>query len=130
MDTVVLVALIGGAGGILSGISVLVKFIYEALRQKRGDTLESHLAPIMQRLEAQEQELHEIRLDTLRTQLYIKMEHEPHNHDTILTIAHRYFVDYGGDWVATTDFQNWANKERITIPHAITIAIAENDKKA
>lgn len=134
IETIIaLIGAIGGLSGFISAIATVVFQIVKYKKEQKAETLDSKLetviSPIRERLEAQAEELHEIRLDTLRTQLYIKMEHEPHNHDTILTIAHRYFVVEKGDWVATTDFQAWADKEQIKIPNAIQLAIVENDKK-
>lgn len=130
IDTVIaIVAAVGGLSGLVSAISTAVFKILEYRKAQKGETFDAKLKPIMDKLEQQEKALHEIRLDTLRTQLYIKMEHEPHNHDTILTIAHKYFVDYKGDWVATTDFQAWADREKIKIPTAIMNAIARNESK-
>lgn len=143
----IIVALIGGAGGILAGTLAIVKFIAERKDTKRERSFESlldgKLAKITGRLDiidkrlddldkhqvVQDTDLHEIHLDTTRTQLYFKMEHDTHNHDTILKIAHKYFVILKGDWVSTADFLAWAEKENVKIPDPILIAIAENDKK-
>lgn len=130
MDTfIALLAAFGGTAGLVTAISGIVFKVIDYRKAKRGETIEARLEPILKQIQAQQAELHEIRLDTLRTQLYIKIEHEPKNHDTILKIAHRYFVEYGGDWVATTDFQAWADREHIKIPLAIMQAIAKNDHK-
>lgn len=129
METAIIIAIIGGAGGFISAITTALFKLLEWRRARRGEGLQAQLQPLVDRLDRQQQELHEIRLDTLRTQLYIKMEHEPHNHDTILMIAHKYFVDYRGDWVATTDFQAWADRENLKIPAPILQAIASNDSK-
>lgn len=129
METAIIIAIIGGAGGFISAITTALFKFLEWRKAKNGETLEAKLQPLLDKLDTQDQELREIRLDTLRTQLYIKMEHEPHNHDTILTIAHKYFVEYRGDWVVTTDFQRWADRENLKVPGAILQAIAHNDKR-
>ena len=53
----------------------------------------------------------ETRLDCLRTLLTTYINTQPHNHDTILKIAQRYFVEYEGDWVMTDEFLKWADSE-------------------
>lgn len=144
--TSVLVALVGGGGG-----AALIKFVLEYIDKKKGNTLDQKITkaiqdankPLMDAMTKHEEkideliecdskfdaELKEIRLDTTRTQLYFKMEHDTHNHDTILKIAFRYFVELGGDWVATIDFLAWAEKEKIKVPKPILDAIAKNDSK-
>lgn len=138
MDITVFFTLLGAIGG-LGGIAGIITAISNAVTQYRNSkkaSIEEQITaavqvavqPILVELESQKAKLEQIQLDTTRTQLYIKMEHEPHNHDTILKIAHRYFVELKGDWVATTDFQAWADQEGIKIPDAIMQAIAENDR--
>lgn len=130
IETIIaIIAAVGGLSGLVSAISTAVFRYLDYRKIQKGETIDAKLKPILDKLEQQEKALHEIRLDTLRTQLYIKMEHEPHNHDTIFMIAHKYFVEYRGDWVATTDFQAWADKEKIKIPTSIMDAIARNDSK-
>ena len=135
MDTTaIIVALVGGSAGIITAI----KGVFEYIDKRKGNTVEAQvqkaLAPLIEKVDAleehnrrQDERLLQIQLDTTRTQLYIKMEHDTHNHDTILKIAHRYFVELGGDWVATVDFLAWAKKEKIEIPKPILDAIAKND---
>lgn len=148
MDTTaIIVALIGGGAGIITAI----KGIIEYLDRRKGNTIEvkvkamvqEAIAPILSKLDdqsekidkieahnaQQDKQLSEIRLDTTRTQLYFKMEHDLHNHDTILKIAYRYFVELRGDWVATIDFMAWAEKEKVKIPKPILDAIAQNDRQ-
>lgn len=145
--TTIIVALIGGAGGILAGGLAIWRFIVERKDTKeqrliehimdnklsvvitRLDSIDKRLDDLDEHQVVQDEDLHEIRLDTTRTQLYFKMEHDPHNHDTILKIAHKYFVILKGDWVATIDFLAWAEKEGVKIPETILKAISENDKK-
>lgn len=145
MDKII-TAILGCASGVLAGILAYIKFFVERKDKKKAENLETvldkKLAPVIERqdkivkrldkIEAhnaeQDEELHDIRLDTTRTQLYFKMEHDTHNHDTILKIAHKYFVTLKGDWVATIDFLSWTEKEGVKLPQPILDAIAENDK--
>lgn len=53
----------------------------------------------------------ETRLDSIRTLLTMYINTQPENHDTILKIAQRYFIEYGGDWVMTDEFLKWADSE-------------------
>lgn len=135
MDTTaIIVALVGGMAGIITAI----KGVFEYIDKRKGNTVEVQvqkaIQPLIEKIDAleehnrrQDEQLLQIHLDTTRTQLYFKMEHDTHNHDTIFKIAHRYFVELSGDWVATVDFLDWANKEKIEVPKPILDAIAKND---
>ena len=139
METAIIIAIIGGAGGFISAITTALFKFLEWRKAQKGESweakLDAKLQPLMDinnilretnaELKA---ELKEIRLDTTRIQLLDLMHDEPSNHDTILTIAHRYFVVLKGDWVASAEFQAWADKEKFKIPDAISQAIVENDK--
>lgn len=143
----IITAAFGGAAGILGGILGYIKFFAERKDKKETDRLEKvldkKLAPLIEKQEAiekrldkieahdtrQDEELRQIRMDTLRTQMYLKMSQESHNHDTIFKIAEVYFISYHGDWVATVDFQAWADKEKVKIPEPILRAIAENEAR-
>ena len=47
----------------------------------------------------------------LRTEMNGEIYRNPANHDTILQLAHRYFIEMGGDWVQTDLFLNWVDNE-------------------
>lgn len=150
----IIAGLATAATGILAGILAYIKFFAERRDTKKARSFEAildkKLAPIVERQDkiverleaieernaaietrnaAQDTELREIRLDTLRTQMYLKFFTDSHNHDTIFKIADAYFCHYHGDWVATVDFQAWADKEKVKIPQAILDAIARNHSK-
>lgn len=108
MDEKIIVALITSVPAIISAIIALATFV----TARRSNKLEEGLTPIRK-------ELHEIRLDTTRTQLIMLMEHQPHNHDTIIKVAERYFCQLQGDWYCTSLFRDWAKREGIEIPNQI-----------
>ena len=145
--TTIITAILGCSSGVLAGILAYIKFFAERRDKKKAETLEDlfdkKLAPVIERQDkiverldkieshnaGQDKEIREIRLDTLRTQMYLKFDTDSSNHDTIFKIAEKYFCFYHGDWIATVDLQNWADKEGVKIPEAILRAIAENDAK-
>ena len=141
IETIIaIIAAVGGLSGLVSAISTAVFKYLEYQKAQKGETLEAKLdeklKPLMdindvlrQTNDELKAELKEIRLDTTRIQLLDLMHDEPTNHDTILTVAHRYFCQLSGDWIASVEFQAWADKEKINIPDAISQAIVENDKK-
>lgn len=127
---ITLIATVGGLSGLISAISTTIFKAIEYKKVKKGETLEakldSKLQPLLdQQKEAAEErahlanELHEIRLDTTRTQLIMLMEHQPHNHDTIIKVGERYFCQLHGDWYCTSLFKDWAKKEGVELPDRI-----------
>lgn len=145
--TNIIVAVLGAASGILAGILAYVKFFAERKDKKKAESFEAildkKLAPMIERqdrivgrldaIEAhnseQDLELKEIRLDTTRVQLLMLMAHEPHNHDTILKVAHFYLCELGGDWYCTSLLQEWSIKEKVKLPDSIwNIIKIENNK--
>lgn len=116
---IALIAAIGGLSGLISAVSTIVFKVLEHRKMRKGETIEAKLRPLIEKLDKQEENLHEIRLDTTRTQMIMLMEHQPHNHDTIIKIAERYFCVLGGDWYCTSLFKDWAKREGIEIPNQI-----------
>lgn len=120
IETVItLIATIGGLSGLISAVSTIVFKVLEYRKAQKGETIEAKLKPLVDKLDRQEEELHEIRLDTTRTQMIMLMEHQPHNYDTILKVAERYFCTLQGDWYCTSLFKDWAKREGIEIPNQI-----------
>lgn len=73
---------------------------------------------------------------SLRNEMNSEIYRNPSNHDTILQLAHRYFVEMGGDWVQTDQFLAWAENEsekgrpvHIPIELTQTIAIRKDSHK-
>lgn len=67
-------------------------------------------------IQANTEELNNVRQDTLRVQLMQYIQGEPTAHDTILKLGYTYFVEYKGDWVMTNKFKDWAAAEGVAIP--------------
>lgn len=107
----------------LAGLAVILAAIWGGcvgVANTLAQTLDSHiddqLSDVVSSVKDNTKSLREIRLDTLRTQLLLYIYHEPHEHHTILEIAKVYFVDYGGDWIMTNKFKQWAKEEGVEIP--------------
>ena len=47
------------------------------------------------------------------------MLQHPHNHDTILKMAEKYFITLKGDWYETNRFLDWVEKENIHLPPSL-----------
>lgn len=57
---------------------------------------------------------------TLRIEINEEMLQNPHNHDTILKMAERYFCEMKGDWYMTNRFLDWVEKEHVHLPPSLT----------
>lgn len=62
-----------------------------------------------------ETQLHSISMDTTRLQLLSLMHTDPDNVNSILVVAHKYFVDMKGDWYMTERFKEWAAAHNIEL---------------
>lgn len=128
IETIIaIIVAVGGLAGLVTAISTAVFKYLDYRKIQKGETLEVKLKPLFGKLDKQEAELREIRLDTTRTQLIMLMEHQPHNHDTIIKIAERYFCQLKGDWYMTSLFKDWAKAEDIQIPAQIYQATKDHE---
>lgn len=67
----------------------------------------------------------DVRQDTVRLQLLQLMESDPENKESILTVAHQYFIEMKGDWYMTEKFKKWGEEHDVdlsdfTFSHATT----------
>ena len=58
-----------------------------------------------------------------------EIHRHPDNIDTILRISERYFVEQNGNWVATSEFIKWANKNGVAVPANIATMVEKNVKE-
>lgn len=57
---------------------------------------------------------------TLRLEINAEMNQNPHNHDTILKMAEKYFSPpLSGDWYMTNRFLDWAEREKVHLPPSL-----------
>lgn len=102
MSEAIIMTLLSG-----SGISAIVSLL-NYFNNRKGSYKES-IAVIQTQLQ-------EIRKDTLRLQLLNLMQHDPHNKDTILTVAEEYFSKMNGNWYMGSSFSKWAKENNVEIP--------------
>lgn len=122
---------------------VFVGFLINKSEQRQTIALKKQDEKSVERVEAFRSAVEEIknlaietRLDNLRTLLTLYIHDQPENHDTILKIAERYFLEFGGDWVMTDEFLRWADSEteegrKVHIPSNLlsTIKLREKEEK-
>lgn len=57
---------------------------------------------------------------TLRLEINAEMNQNPHNQDTILKMAEKYFSPpLSGDWYMTNRFLDWAEREHVHLPPSL-----------
>ena len=85
------------------------------------------------RLDSIDDVLLDIQKSTLRTEMNDEITRHPHNHDTILRMAQKYFVDLQADWIETDIFLSWVEAEKqagrpVNLPPQLFSAVT--DRKA
>lgn len=128
IETIIaIICAVGGLSGLVSAVSTAMFRYLDYKKAQKGEGIDARLKPLLDKLNKQEEDLHEIRLDTTRTQLIMLMEHQPHNYDTIIKVAERYFCELHGDWWMTSLFKDWAKREGIEIPNQIYQATKDHE---
>lgn len=57
-----------------------------------------------------------IKRSIIRIELLLMMSDYPDEHSEIMEIAHKYFVEFKGDWYMHHKFRSYCKKENIEIP--------------
>lgn len=70
---------------------------------------------IDKRLSNVENVMNDVRQDTVRLQLLQLMESDPDNVESILTVAHQYFIEMKGDWYMTEKFKQWGREHNVDL---------------
>lgn len=113
-----------GAGGLAVGMLV-IGFLIQRSESRQESALHAHIVASDTVIKEMRENMLENRRSNLRTEMNLMMYTLPENHDTILKMAYRYFVELKGDWVETDLFLNWVESEeeagrRVHIPAGIS----------
>lgn len=123
-----LVTVFGFDAGITAGVAALVATIIVVVvllidrseRRMRAE-MEQHKLDSMNDFSKCKSVLFDIQRSTLRTEMNNEIYRNPQNHDTILRMGRKYFIELGGDWVETDIFKQWIDDEnaagrRVNVP--------------
>lgn len=99
-----------GAGGLAVGMLVL-GFLIQRAESRQEAALATHMAASDAVIKEFRENMLENQRSNLRTEMNLMMYTHPDNHDTILKMAYRYFVELNGDWVETDLFLTWVEDE-------------------
>lgn len=125
----------------ISVYMVFVGFLINKSEQRQTIALKKQDEKSAARVESFKESVNEIknlaietRLDNLRTLLTLYMHDQPENHDTILKIAEKYFIEFHGDWVMTDEFLKWAENEsqagrKVYIPASLLDVVRLREKE-
>lgn len=67
------------------------------------------------RMSTLESKVNDIRQDTIRIQLDSLINNDSENVESILTVAHTYFIDMKGDWYMTEKFKRWGREHNVDL---------------
>lgn len=109
MDQTLLTIILAALGS--SGFFAFLQFLIG-----RKDKSQDVLSELKAEIADLKTQIQEIRQDTCRVQLQNLIQHEPENHDAIVSVGKRYFVDLKGNWYMDSAFQKWAEKEHVILP--------------
>lgn len=121
----------------VSGVSVgmlVIGYLIQRSESRQQAALRAHEASSDKIVEELMNNMLENQRSNLRTEMNLMMFIRPENHDTILKMAHRYFVELKGDWVETDEFLTWVEKEedagrRVHIPAGLSAVVKDLHEK-
>lgn len=104
----------------------IISLIYKSEARSRKE-LQTHIDESNKLVTDLKKDISEIKkmiLDTgkstLRIEINEEMLQEPHNHDTILKMAEKYFSPpMNGDWYMTNRFLDWVEREHVHLPPSL-----------
>lgn len=68
-----------------------------------------------ERISSVESTVNDIRQDTVRIQLDSLINNDPDNIESILSVAHKYFIEMKGDWYMTEKFKRWGREHDVDL---------------
>lgn len=121
MSEAMIVALIGGAAGLITALTAVFTKISEAIKARRGETLEKKIGdtvkPIMDNsLKPIMESQLKLREDVTRIRLLDLIRHEPKDAENILIVGKMYFDGFHGNSEASKQFSRWLKQENIKKP--------------
>ena len=132
-----LVTVFGFDAGITSGIAALVAavlvitvFLIDQAEKRNAKKIEDNRAEAIQQFNCCKDILKDVQESTLRTEMNNEIYRNPQNHDTILKMGRKYFIELGGDWVETDIFKQWIDGEnaagrKVNIPSGLFMNLSQ-----
>lgn len=83
------------------------------------------VAPLSKEIKKLKEIINDLVLDSKRTQLLILINHSPDDVESIMKVAHIYFVELDGDWYMSKVFVDWAKEKNIDVDDIIKLTNKE-----
>lgn len=108
-------------------VALAIIFLIHRSEARSRNELQKHInesSKLVVEIRKDISEIKEMLLDngksTLRIEINEELLQNPHNHDTILKMAEKYFSPpMNGDWYMTNRFLDWAEKEGVHLPPSL-----------
>jgi hypothetical protein len=121
MSETIIIAIIGGAAGIISAIGTLGFKIYETIAARKEKSIEDRVRPVVeQALEPTNARLDYMQRDVSRMRLLDLIRYEPEDAENILEIGKLYFENMHGNSEASKQFDRWLKVQHIKRPEWFT----------
>lgn len=111
---------------IVTLVALAIIFLIHKSETRNRQELQQHMADSTTMMQSFSKDIDEIKTllcensrSTLRVELSHEMTRNPHNHDTILQIAEKYFIELNGDFYMTNRFLDWTEQEKVHVPHSL-----------
>lgn len=98
-------------GGVATAM-LIIGWLIQKSENRQTTALKAHIIRTEKATQMLQTNILENQRSSLRTELNLMMYLRPENHDTILRMAYRYFVELKGDWVETDEFGTWIEREQ------------------
>lgn len=117
MSDAVVIALIGGAAGIVTAVTTGVIKIYELVKSSKSKSLEERIKPVIEEAIAPtNQRLDLMQVDVTRMRFLNLMRDDPTDAENILILGKRYFENMHGNSEASKQFARWLKEQHIKTP--------------
>ena len=120
---------IGMIAGAITGCTVIYNFLVKQRQKSLDASLDKALKPILERQAALEGKIDAMAtnqlqndLETARVDLMQAIQHAPSEHQAILALGERYFLELQGDTWMSGVFRKWAEDENVDINYIISRA--------
>lgn len=119
-----------GVAALVAAIIVVVVLLIDRSERRMRAEIEQHKLDSMNGFSKCKSVLLDIQRSTLRTEMNNEIYRNPQNHDTILRMGRRYFIELGGDWVETDLFQQWIDSEnaagrKVNVPPELFLNLSQ-----
>lgn len=117
MSETIILAIIGGAAGIISAVGTLCFKIYEIISARKEKSMEDRIRPVIEDvIKPTNDRLDYMQKDVTRMRLLDLIRYEPDDAENILMVGKLYFENMHGNTEASKQFSRWLKEQHIKKP--------------